>query len=115
VFHCFTETLEVAKAALQMGFNISFSGIITFKNAQDLRDVVAMVPMDRLLIETDSPYLAPVPYRGKTNSPAYVPHVAALVAQIKNLPIDVVARQTSQNFERLFKGVVAQPLEALAC
>ncbi|MDO8249803.1 MAG: TatD family hydrolase, partial [Rhodoferax sp.] len=77
VFHCFTETAQVARAALDLGFYISFSGILTFKNAQDLRDVAAFVPFDRLLIETDSPYLAPVPYRGKTNNPSYVPFVAA--------------------------------------
>jgi TatD DNase family protein len=105
VFHCFTETEQVARAALDLGYYISFSGIITFKSAQDLRDVVAFVPMDRLLIETDSPYLAPVPYRGKTNSPAYVPHVAAQVAQIKSVPLEEVARVTSLNFEQLFTGV----------
>jgi TatD DNase family protein len=102
VFHCFTETAEVARAALDLGYDLSFSGIITFKTAQDLRDVVAFVPMDRMLIETDSPYLAPVPYRGKTNMPAYVPHVAAMIAQIKGLDIDTVASQTKANFHRLF-------------
>jgi TatD DNase family protein len=103
VFHCFTETAEVARAALDLGFYISFSGILTFRNAQDLRDVAALVPLDRLLIETDSPYLAPVPYRGKTNQPAYVPFVAAQVAQLKQLPLAEVARATSANFERLFR------------
>jgi TatD DNase family protein len=103
VFHCFTETAEVARAALDMGFLISFSGILTFKNAQDLRDVARFVPLDRCLIETDSPYLAPVPYRGKTNSPAYVPHVAAQVAAVKGLDVATVAEATSRNFERLFK------------
>lgn len=107
VFHCFTETAEVARAALNLGFYISFSGILTFKNAQDLRDVAAFVPMDRMLIETDSPYLAPVPYRGKTNNPSYVPHVAAQIAQIRGLGVQSVAEQTSRNFERLFKGVMA--------
>ena len=102
VFHCFTETAEVARAALDMGFMISFSGIITFKTAQDLRDVAAFVPLDRCLIETDSPYLAPVPYRGRTNSPAYVPHVAAELARIKGLTVERVAEATSRNFERLF-------------
>ncbi len=105
VFHCFTETQEVARAALDLGFYISFSGIITFKSAQDLRDVVAFTPLDRLLIETDSPYLAPVPYRGKTNTPAYVPHVAACVAQVKNLSLQDVAQATSRNFEQLFQSV----------
>jgi TatD DNase family protein len=103
VFHCFTETAEVARAALDLGFHISFSGILTFKNAQDLRDVASFVPLDRCLIETDSPYLAPVPYRGKTNSPAYVPHVAAQIAQLKGLPVETIADATSRNFEQLFK------------
>lgn len=105
VFHCFTETAQVARAALDMGFYISFSGILTFKNAQDLRDVAAFVPLDRLLIETDSPYLAPVPYRGKTNNPSYVPYVAHQLAQLKNLPVQDIADTTSRNFERLFSGV----------
>jgi TatD DNase family protein len=103
VFHCFTETADVARAALDMGFLISFSGILTFRNAQDLREVARFVPLDRCLIETDSPYLAPVPYRGKTNSPAYVPHVAAQVAAVKGLDVQTVAEATSRNFERLFK------------
>ena len=102
VFHCFTETMAVARAALELGFMVSFSGIVTFRNAEDLRDVVRFVPLDRCLIETDSPYLAPVPHRGKVNSPSYVPHVAAMVAQVKGLPIEQVARATSANFERLF-------------
>ncbi len=103
VFHCFTETAEVARAALDLGFMISFSGILTFRNAEDLREVARFVPLDRCLIETDSPYLAPVPYRGKTNSPAYVPHVAAQVAQVKGLAVEQVAEATSRNFERLFR------------
>src|SRR5687767_4864467 len=105
VFHCFTETAEVARAALDLGFFISFSGILTFKSAQDLRDVAAFVPLDRLLIETDSPYLAPVPFRGKTNNPSYVPYVAQQLAQIRQLPVEEIARVTSANFERLFPGV----------
>jgi TatD DNase family protein len=105
VFHCFTETLAVARAALDLGFLISFSGILTFKNAQDLREVAAFVPMDRMLIETDSPYLAPVPYRGKTNNPSYVPYVAQQVAQIRNCAVEDVAAATSRNFEQLFRGV----------
>ena len=105
VFHCFTEAAEVARAALDLGFYISFSGILTFKSAQDLRDVVDLVPLDRLLIETDSPYLAPVPFRGKTNNPSYVPYVAAQVAQCLNRPVAEIARITSDNFTRLFKGV----------
>ena len=102
VFHCFTETAEVARAALDLGFYISFSGILTFKTAKDLRDVASFVPMDRLLIETDSPYLAPVPYRGKTNNPSYVPYVAKLLAELRGLPVEEVAKRTSENFERLF-------------
>lgn len=105
VFHCFTETAQVARAALDLGFYISFSGILTFKTAQDLRDVAAFVPLDRLLIETDSPYLAPVPYRGKTNNPSYVPHVAKQLAALRNLPVEEIAEVTSRNFERLFTGV----------
>jgi TatD DNase family protein len=103
VFHCFTETAEVAREALNLGFYISFSGILTFKSAQDLRDVAAFVPLDRLLIETDSPYLAPVPYRGKVNNPSYVPYVAQQLAQVRQLPVEEVARLTSVNFERLFR------------
>ncbi|MDM7943672.1 MAG: TatD family hydrolase [Hydrogenophaga sp.] len=111
VFHCFTETAEVARAALDLGFYISFSGILTFRSAGDIRDVAALVPMDRLLIETDSPYLAPVPHRGKTNSPAFVPWVAAEVARIKGLDVEQVARETSANFERLFDQVsLPQPV-----
>lgn len=106
VFHCFTETAQVARAALDMGFYVSFSGILTFKNAQDLRDVAAFVPFDRLLIETDSPYLAPVPFRGKTNNPSYVPFVAAQLATIKQCPVEQIAEITSRNFEALFKKVV---------
>jgi TatD DNase family protein len=104
VFHCFTETADVARAALDLGYYISFSGIITFKSAQDLRDVVAFVPMDRMLIETDSPYLAPVPFRGKLNHPALVAHVAAEVARIKQTTVQAVAVQTTANFDRLFTG-----------
>jgi TatD DNase family protein len=102
VFHCFTETAAVARAALNLGFYISFSGIVTFRNADALRDVVRMVPLDRCLIETDSPYLAPMPHRGKTNSPAWVPHVAAQMASLKAVSIEVMAEVTSRNFERLF-------------
>jgi len=105
VFHCFTETAEVARAALDLGFYISFSGILTFKKAQELREVAAFVPMDRMLIDTDSPYLAPVPYRGKTNNPSYVPFVAKQIAELRGLPIEAVAEATSANFETLFQGV----------
>ncbi len=103
VFHCFTETEQVARAALDLGFHISFSGILTFKNAQDLRDIAAFVPIDRILIETDSPYLAPVPYRGKPNRPAWVPLVAAQLAQLRGISVEEVAARTSANFETLFQ------------
>ena len=102
VFHCFTETAEVARAALDLGFHISFSGIVTFRNADDLRAVAAFVPWDRLLIETDSPYLAPVPHRGKCNEPAFVVHVAARIAALRQVTIEAVAATTTANFERLF-------------
>ncbi|MEO8059051.1 MAG: TatD family hydrolase [Burkholderiales bacterium] len=102
VFHCFTETDAVARAALDLGFYISFSGILTFKTASELREVARFVPLERCLIETDSPYLAPVPYRGKTNSPAYVPFVARQIAELKGLSVEEVAAATSANFERLF-------------
>ena len=105
VFHCFTETEAVARAALDLGFYISFSGIVTFRNATDLRDLLRWIPLERLLIETDSPYLAPVPHRGKTNSPAFVPFVAQQVAEIKGLPIAEVAQATSHNFDQLFDRV----------
>ncbi len=103
VFHCFTETLAVARAALDQGFYVSFSGILTFKNAMQLQDVARFVPLERCLIETDSPYLAPVPFRGKTNTPALVPHVARKLAELKQLPVELVAETTSRNFEALFK------------
>jgi TatD DNase family protein len=102
VFHCFTETREVAAAALDMGFHISFSGILTFKNAEELRHVARMVPLERCLIETDSPYLAPVPHRGRVNSPAYVPWVARQLAGLKGCSDEDIADITSRNFERLF-------------
>jgi TatD DNase family protein len=102
VFHCFTESMDTALAALDLGFHISFSGILTFRNAEDLRQVAQAVPLERCLIETDSPYLAPAPHRGKVNSPAYVPWVAAKLAEIKGLDVVDVARATSENFERLF-------------
>ena len=107
VFHCFTETAEVARAALDLGFMISFSGILTFKTAQALRDVAAFVPLDRCLIETDSPYLAPVPHRGKTNNPSYVPHVAQQIAEIKGVPVEAVAQATSANVDQLFTRISA--------
>ncbi len=102
VFHCFTETIEVARAALDLGFYISFSGILTFKTAEELRAVARFVPLDRCLIETDSPYLAPVPHRGKTNTPAFVPWVAKQLALLKDVSVDEVADATTRNFEALF-------------
>lgn len=107
VFHCFTEDESTARQALDLGFYISFSGILTFKSAKSLREVAAMVPLDRLLIETDSPYLAPAPHRGKTNNPSYVPWVARQLAEIRQLPMEDIASITNRNFEVLFKGVVA--------
>ncbi|MBK9219375.1 MAG: hypothetical protein RJA63_202 [Pseudomonadota bacterium] len=106
VMHCFTETLAVAEAALAENFYISFSGIVTFKNAHQIKEVAASIPLDRILIETDAPYLAPVPYRGKLNEPSYVPHVAAEIARLRGLSIDEVAAATTANFARLFKLVV---------
>ena len=103
VMHCFTESLEVARAAMAMGFYISFSGIVTFKNATELQAVAREVPLDRMLIETDAPYLAPVPFRGRRNEPSYVPHVAAKVAELHNVTSEFVAERTSGNFSRLFK------------
>jgi len=102
VMHCFTETWEVAEAALAMGFYISFSGIVTFKNAKQLKEVAQRVPMERILIETDSPYLAPVPHRGKLNQPAYVKHVAEEIALLRGISIDEVGRCTTENFTQLF-------------
>ncbi|WP_088280707.1 TatD family hydrolase [Ideonella sp. A 288] len=102
VFHCFTETIDVARAALDLGFSISFSGILTFRNAHELREVARFVPLDRCLIETDSPYLAPMPHRGRTNQPAWVVPVAKQLAELKSLPLEAVADATSRNFERLF-------------
>lgn len=108
VLHCFTESREMAMAALEMNFYISFSGIITFRNAQELREVVRAVPLEKMLIETDSPYLAPIPYRGKQNEPTYVPEVARCIADVKGLSIEQVAETTRENFYNLFTK--ARPL-----
>ena len=105
VFHCFTETAQVARAALDLGFYISFSDILTFKSAGDLRAVAQFVPLDRLLIETDSPYLAPAPYRGKVNNPSYVPFVARQLAELRGVSAEEIGRITSANFDALFKDV----------
>ena len=105
VFHCFTETMDVARAALDMGFFISFSGILTFRNAAELREVARYVPLDRCLIETDSPYLAPMPHRGRLNNPSYVPFVAQQIATLKGCATEAVAEATSANFDRLFARI----------
>ncbi len=102
VMHCFTESLDVALEAIKLNFYISFSGIVTFKNATDLKEVVKAIPLDRMLIETDSPYLAPVPYRGKINDPSNVIHVAEEIAKLKNISVEEVGQVTTQNFFKLF-------------
>ena len=102
VMHCFTETMEFAQAAMELGFYISFSGIVTFKNAQALKAVGAAIPLERLLVETDSPYLAPVPHRGKTNEPAWVRFVAQELAALRGIPLDIVGKASTANFFRLF-------------
>lgn len=107
VMHCFTESLAVAEAAIELGFYISFSGIVTFKSATALREVAAAIPLDRILIETDSPYLAPVPYRGRTNQPGYVKHVAEEVARVRGMSAEAIGEASSRNFFRLFAA--AQP------
>ncbi len=107
VMHCFAEDWTVAKKALDLGFYISLSGIVTFKSAENLREVARKVPADRLLIETDSPYLAPVPYRGKTNEPSYVRHVAECIAEVRDEPLEQVATYTTENFFRLFSAAAA--------
>ena len=106
VMHCFTESWDVASAAIDLGFYISLSGIVTFKSAKDLQDVATRLPLDRMLIETDSPYLAPVPFRGKTNEPAFVSHVAARIAELRDIPVEDVGRATTDNFFALFAGAV---------
>ncbi len=102
VMHCFTENLEVALAAIELGFLISFSGIVTFKNATLIKEVARMIPLENILIETDSPYLAPTPFRGKTNQPAYVKYVAEEIARLRNITLEEVGETTSRNFRRLF-------------
>lgn len=103
VLHCFTESLDVALEAIDLGFYISFSGIVTFKNAVMLKEVASQLPLDRILVETDSPYLAPIPYRGKINQPAYVKHVAEELSRIRNVPLAEIMEATTANFFRLFK------------
>lgn len=106
VMHCFTETLEVAQAAMELNFYISFSGIVTFKNAVAIKEVAKAVPLERMLIETDSPYLAPVPHRGKTNEPGWVRHVAEEIARLRGIAVEAVAEATTANFFRLFKPII---------
>ncbi len=101
--HCFTENWEVAQAAMDLGFYISFSGIVTFKNAKALKEVAQRVPLDRMLVETDSPFLAPAPHRGKTNQPGFVRHVAEEIARLRGIDVETVCTATSDNFQRLFK------------
>jgi TatD DNase family protein len=105
VMHCFTESWEVAQGALEMGFYISFSGIVTFKNAKELKDVARRVPLDRMLVETDSPFLAPVPHRGRTNQPGFVRHVAEEIGRLREISMDEVDAATTANFARLFKCI----------
>lgn len=107
VMHCFTESQAVADAAIAMNFVISFSGIVTFKNARELQEVARTIPLQSMLVETDSPYLAPVPHRGKTNQPAWVRHVAEFIAQLRGVPPEVIAEATTANFERVFLRVAA--------
>ena len=103
VMHCFTESLEIAEQAIELGFYISFSGIVTFKNALDIKEVAKKIPLNKMLVETDSPYLAPIPFRGKTNQPAYVRHVAEEIAKLRDISVDEVGRATTENFFMLFK------------
>jgi TatD DNase family protein len=105
LLHCFTSSMELAQRGLAIGAYVSFSGILTYKNAENLREVAAQVPMDRLLVETDSPYLAPVPYRGKSNEPAYVVKTLEQLAAVKNVTPEIMAKATNDNFFRLFSKV----------
>lgn len=105
VMHCFTETMEIARTAMELGFYISFSGIVTFKNAVALKEVARQLPLERMLIETDSPYLAPTPFRGKLNQPAYVRHVAEEIARLRGVPLEEIGRATTDNFRRLFHAL----------
>ena len=109
VMHCFTEDWDTARQAIDLGFYISFSGIVTFRNAESLREVARRVPADRLLVETDSPYLAPTPKRGKTNQPAYVRYVAECVAQVRDVDFEELARTTTENYFRLFGRPISSP------
>ena len=107
VMHCFTENLDIAQRAIELGFYISFSGIVTFKNAQTIKEVAMHIPLEKMLVETDSPYLAPAPYRGKTNQPSYVKHVAEEIARLRGISLQEVSAATTQNFFRLFRHATA--------
>ena len=109
VMHCFTENWEVARQALDLGFHISFSGIVTFKNATAIKEVAQRAPLDRILVETDAPYLAPVPFRGKLNQPAYVLHVAEEIARLRGMELPAVAEATTANFFNLFRRCLLYP------
>ena len=106
VMHCFTESWDVAQASMDLGFYISFSGIVTFKSAKDLQATCLQVPLERMLIETDSPFLAPIPHRGKTNEPSWVAHVGQFIADLKGVPVEIVAKHTTENFKTLFKAPI---------
>jgi TatD DNase family protein len=106
VMHCFTETVDVARAAIEMGFLISLSGIVTFKNAKQVQQVAVEIPLEHLMIETDAPFLAPMPHRGKVNEPAYVVYVAQKIAELKGLSVETVARVTAENFSRFSAGAL---------
>lgn len=106
VMHCFTETWDVAQAAMELGFYISFSGIVTFKNAKELQETCKKVPLDRMLIETDAPFLAPIPHRGKINEPAWVSHVGEFIANLRGIPVEELAHATTHNFKTLFKAPI---------
>jgi TatD DNase family protein len=106
VMHCFTENLDVALQAIELGFYISFSGIVTFKNALTIKEVAKQIPLDRMLVETDSPYLSPMPYRGKTNQPSYVKYVAEEIARLRGISLEEISEATTNNFFRLFKHAV---------
>ena len=109
VMHCFTESWEMAQASIELGFYISFSGIVTFKNAKELQETARQVPLERMLIETDAPYLAPVPHRGKRNDPSYVIHVAEKIAELKGVSLETIANHSTENFYNLFKKIDDKP------
>ncbi len=103
VFHCFGSSIEVARRVLDFGFHLGFTGIVTFKNAPDIREIAAFCPLEKLLIETDAPYLAPMPHRGKTNEPSFLPRIAEVIAQTRNVSVEEIATQTTHNAQQIFK------------